>query len=288
MHTCVEHGVGVRFAQPGIGLVAVGVAGVTHATANAEAVEDAGVPGVIGPQRRLLVRHQLQAIALVDAILHFGFGQGVGSDDFQVVGDVGNRFQLEAFDFHFAGLTGDRDVVDEGVDRDVLLGEVVHGGGQQGFTARWLVLDAQFPLLAFGRFERTRRGSVGTRGRLEGFGVRQVRHETVVEDITERCVAAEGLVTLGVGGIALVDELCAGVHPVFTAAEGQAPLVEGHLVLNVQAGLVGFLVVIVKRRRARWTYDWLAVDRGDHVGGQTVAEDRGVVGVAALMIQAQQ
>jgi len=56
----------------------------------------------------LLGRHQLQAVAFEFAFLHFGFGQRVGGDHFEVFGHVRYGFQLQAFDFHFAGLVGDR------------------------------------------------------------------------------------------------------------------------------------------------------------------------------------
>jgi len=288
MHGGIEHGVSIGLAQPSVALIAVGVAGVTHATADTEAVEYAVVPGVIGPQRGLLVRHELQAVAFVVAFLHFGLGQGVGGNHFQVVGDVRGRLQFQAFDFHFAGLAGDRGVADGGGDCDVFLRQVIHGGGQQGLAARWLVLDAHFPLLAFGRLQRTGGGGVGAGGGLEGFGVGNVRDEARVEHVAERCVTAEVLVALGVGRVGLVEEFGAGVDPVFTTAQRQAPLVEGHLVLHVEAGLVGLLVVVVIRRRAIRTNDRLAVDRLQHVGFQTVTVDRQVVGVAALVIQPQQ
>ncbi|MNM77839.1 hypothetical protein D3C81_897090 [compost metagenome] len=78
------------------------------------------------------------------------------------------------------------------------------------------------------------------------------------------------------------------MHPVFTTAEGQAPLVEGHLILDVQTGLVGLLVIVIKRRGAWWTGDRQAIDRVVDVDGRCAAKDRGVVGVAALVVQADQ
>ncbi|MNJ71731.1 hypothetical protein D3C77_683060 [compost metagenome] len=35
------------------------------------------------------------------------------------------------------------------------------------------------------------------------------------------------------------------MHPVFTTTEGQAPVVQGDLVLNIKAGLIGFLRIVV-------------------------------------------
>ncbi|MNI27884.1 hypothetical protein D3C73_816400 [compost metagenome] len=289
MNGSVEHCVGVSLAQLGVGLVAVGVAGVANAAAHAETVQHAVVPGVVGPQRSLLIRHQLQAVAFESAILHFGLGQGVGRDHLEVFGHVGNGFQLQALDLHFTGLAGDIDAgrIGRG-DRNVFLGQVVDRRAQQGIAARWLVLDAQFPLFAFSRLERIGRRCGGVAGWLERFGVRQVRHDAVVEHVADRRVAAEVGIAFGVGGIALVEELGAGVDPVFAAAQGQAPLVEGQLILDVEAGLIGLLVVVIKRVGAWWTHDRLAINRVVDVGGQAIAEDRGVVGVAALVIEAEQ
>ena len=62
--------------------------------AHAKALERTVVQGVVGPQRRLLVGHQLQAIAFVGAFLNFGFGQGVGGNHLQVFGNVGNPLMV--------------------------------------------------------------------------------------------------------------------------------------------------------------------------------------------------
>ncbi|MNP14797.1 hypothetical protein D3C76_1071330 [compost metagenome] len=78
------------------------------------------------------------------------------------------------------------------------------------------------------------------------------------------------------------------MHPVFTTTQGQAPLIQCHLILDVQAGLVGLLIVVVERRRTWRTDDWLAVDRVVDVGGQAVTENRGVVGVGTLVVEANQ
>uniref|UniRef100_A0A1I7Y381 Secreted protein n=1 Tax=Steinernema glaseri TaxID=37863 RepID=A0A1I7Y381_9BILA len=69
-----------------------------------------------------------------------------------------------------------------------------------------------------------------------GVAVGQVRGEAVVEHVAQAHVAGEGLVALGAGGVALVVEGGAGVNPVLTPAQGQAPVVQGDLVLHVDAG----------------------------------------------------
>ncbi|MNN25806.1 hypothetical protein D3C81_1392950 [compost metagenome] len=146
----------------------------------------------------------MQAVTFVEAVLHFRFGQGVGGNHFQVFGNVGNRFKFKAVDFHFAGLAGDGYATHVVGDRDVLLGQVIHSCRQQRVGARWLVFDAQLPLLALGRLERLGRRGAGIAGRLEGLGIRKVRHEARIEHVAESRVAAELLVPLGIGGITLV------------------------------------------------------------------------------------
>ncbi|MNF69646.1 hypothetical protein D3C84_515340 [compost metagenome] len=143
-------------------------------------------------------------------------------------------------------------------------------------------------MLAFGRLERLGRRGDGIAGRLERFGVGQVRHEARVEHVADRRVAAEVLVAFGVGGIALVEERGTGVDPVFTTAEGQAPLAEGHLVLDVQAGLLGLLFVVIEGCGACRTLDRQAIDRVVDVDARRGAEDREVVGGVALVVQADQ
>ncbi|MCY1447939.1 hypothetical protein D9M71_645820 [compost metagenome] len=79
------------------------------------------------------------------------------------------------------------------------------------------------------------------------------------------------------------------MHPVFTTAQGQAPVTKRHLVLHIQAGLTGFLVVVVKRGRAIRASDRQPVDRVVDVAVRHgEVEDRQVVGVDALVVQADQ
>ncbi|MCY1407736.1 hypothetical protein D9M71_230440 [compost metagenome] len=143
-------------------------------------------------------------------------------------------------------------------------------------------------MLALGRLERVHRIRAGIAGRLEGLGIGQVRHEARVEHIADRGVGTEVGVALGIGGIALVEELGAGMHPILTSAQGQAPVVEGHLVLDIKAGLTGLLVIVVEGRGAWRTGDRQAIDRVVDVNARGTAEDRRVVGVDALVVQADQ
>ncbi|MCY1330380.1 hypothetical protein D9M69_160120 [compost metagenome] len=78
------------------------------------------------------------------------------------------------------------------------------------------------------------------------------------------------------------------MHPVFTAAEGQAPVVQGDLVLDVEAGLVGLLVEVLQGEVGD-TGHVRSVDRIVHVDRRYPhAIEPAVVGVGALVVEAQQ
>ena len=78
------------------------------------------------------------------------------------------------------------------------------------------------------------------------------------------------------------------MDPILTTAEGQAPLFEGHLILYIQAGLDGLLVVVVEGIRARRADDWLAINRVVDVDWRGRAEDRCVSGIGTLVIKPDQ
>ena len=77
------------------------------------------------------------------------------------------------------------------------------------------------------------------------------------------------------------------MNPVFATTERQAPLVESHLILHVEAGLVDLLVVIQIGRRTIRPDDRLPMNRVVDVGLQTITIDRKKVAVVTLVIQPQ-
>lgn len=204
---------------------------------------------------------------------HFGVGVAIGADHLQVVGDVAGGFQFYPGDLHFARLRSDRRAAYVLRHADVLLAQVIDRGGEQRVGAHRLVLHTDFPLLAFGRLQRTGAVHIGASGGLERLRIGDVGRHAIVEDVAERRVAAELLVAAGIGGVALVVEGGPGVHPVLATAEGQAPIVEGDLVLDVEAGLVGLLLVVVEGRRTIRFDDRLAVDRVVDVARRRAAKD---------------
>ena len=227
----------------GVSGITVGVAHVAHANADPEPIQWSAVPGVVSPGSSLVARHLRHALAFLvtGAFDDFAVVVGVRAHQFEVLGHIRGSLQLQAFYAHFAYLAGDTTLG----HRHVLLCQVEHSSGEQAIAAWRLVLDAQFVLLAFGRFEGIGAVDGGTGGSLERLGIGDVRRQAVIEYIAESCVTTELLVALGVGCVALIVEGGAGVHPVLTATKGQAPVVQRHLVLDIQAGLLGFLVVVV-------------------------------------------
>ncbi|MNJ41861.1 hypothetical protein D3C77_368030 [compost metagenome] len=151
-----------------------------------------------------------------------------------------------------------------------------------------MILDTQFPLLAFGRFEGLVWGRAGIGRGLEGLRVGQIRYEARVENVTDRRIAAEIFAALGVGCIFLVVIGSARMDPILTTAEGQAPLIKGHLILYIQSGLDGLLVVVVEGIRARRADDWLAINRVVDVDWRGRSEDRCVSGIGTLVIKPDQ
>ncbi|MNE36091.1 hypothetical protein D3C80_1298890 [compost metagenome] len=123
---------------------------------------------------------------------------------------------------------------------------------------------------------------------MERLGVGQIGHKARIEDVTDGRVAAEVAVALGVGGVALVEELGTGMYPVLTATQGQAPVAECHLVLNVQAGLAGFLIIVIVGGGAVRSGDRQAIHRVVHVDVRRSAIDGQEVVVCTLVIQADQ
>ena len=77
------------------------------------------------------------------------------------------------------------------------------------------------------------------------------------------------------------------MQPVLTPAQGQTPVIQRHLVLQVQAGVVGFLVVIVVGGVVD-VAEVLPVDRVDDVTDRGRAVLPFVMGIDALMIEADQ
>ncbi|MDT4826320.1 hypothetical protein FQZ97_596290 [compost metagenome] len=292
VHCRVVDGVGADMADRRIAVGAIDVTDIAHPGADTETVEGAAEPGVVGPQRGRVVGDQLQAIAVVRALFDLGIGVGVGADQLQFRGDVGVGLELETAHLDFADLTADTGLV----DRDVFLGQVEHRCGQQYLGTGRLVLQAQFVLVAFGRFERGG-GACAGRG-LERLGVGNVGREAGVEHVAQRGVAGDRGVAIGAGGAAEVIELGAQVGPVLACAEGQAPVVEGHLVLDIEAGAAQLLVVVAVAEGIEDVVEVTAVHRVEHVGrwharGRQDAGDipgvgRVVVVVPALVVEAEQ
>ncbi|MNK99399.1 hypothetical protein D3C87_1197920 [compost metagenome] len=266
----------------GVAGAAIGVTDVTYACTYAEAVKETGMPGVVRPQRRLVAWHQFHPVPLVGALEDFGVGVGVGTHQFQVVGDVRCGFEFDAAYFQFTNLAGD--VVLR--NRNVLLAQIKCRSGQQSTAARWHVLHAHFGLLAFSRFERAGSVDISTHRWLERFGVGDVWSDPRIEHVAQAGVAAESLVALGVGGIVLIIELRCGVDPVFTTTQGQAPFIQRDLILSVKAGLVSLLVVVIEGGVGN-VGEIHAANRVDHVARRRTAFQPFVVGVGALVIQAQ-
>ncbi|MCY1293042.1 hypothetical protein D9M70_422870 [compost metagenome] len=78
------------------------------------------------------------------------------------------------------------------------------------------------------------------------------------------------------------------MHPVLAAAEGQAPVVQGDLVLDVEAGLLGLLVVVLQGEVGD-VGQVGAVDRVVDVDRwHAEAVQPAVVGVGALVVEAEQ
>ncbi len=102
-------------------------------------------------------------------------------------------------------------------------------------------------------------------------------------------VTAEALVALGVGGVVLIVEGSPGVYPVLTPAKRQAPVVEGHLVLDVEAGLLSFLSVVIHGEVLDFG-EVLAVHRAIEVDGRNPsrAPQPAGIGIGTLVVQAQQ
>ncbi|MNX34117.1 hypothetical protein D3C86_643550 [compost metagenome] len=187
-----------------------------------------------------------------------------GGQDIDVV-DTGFDFQLDAARAHFAALGHVfRIVIVAG--QNVLLLDLIHRRGDQGLLER-LVLHADFVLLTFSRFEglAATLGSGSAQCRQEGFRVADIRRQAEIGDIGQADASGEFVVALGFTGrrqqVLVVD-----FRPVLTTADGQDPLVEFDLVLQVHTSLAQGVVPL---------------------GGQCRHHAAGVVVVLAIQVDRQ-
>jgi hypothetical protein len=192
-----------------------------------------------------LIRDEGGTLAELGDIRGFGddlIEMRVGGVEIKAVEDAGDAFQFDA-----TGADGARLQAVEGIGRvggkDVVLGDVEQRGGEKRVGGFGLIFGSRFVLFAFGGQEgRTEEVHAG--GRQEGSGVAEVRSEAEGGEIGDAGTTSEGAGALITGCIA--QELTGGeVSPIFAAAEGGDEVVsQNDMVLNVEAGLFGWLISV--------------------------------------------
>ncbi|MNP29457.1 hypothetical protein D3C76_1224840 [compost metagenome] len=155
---------------------------VTHAGTERQAVQRTGFNIVTQPGAGHITWGVNRTFTLFfrTALLIANIGIGIRRLHAQAVGQLADRFQLDAFRF---------DLTDGTVrigrllfGGDVFLVNTEHRRAELAVHAFWLNLHARFPLLAF-HWIQNLAIFIGKTGRRERGGVADVRRDTVVEQI---------------------------------------------------------------------------------------------------------
>ncbi|MNM65220.1 hypothetical protein D3C81_766510 [compost metagenome] len=180
---------------------------------------------------------------------------GVAADQVEALDDLRLGFQFDALRAHFAFLAH----VTEGEELgEVFPGQVERSDGVHRVVVVRLVFQADLVLLADGRLQLRTVGGVAD-GRQERLAVAGVGREAVLEHVDDPGAAGELFVLLRLRDT--VVALVAG--PVVAPAEHEDPVVDLHLVLQVDASHAELLLVV--RSEGGHEGLWLAVDRLEHV-----------------------